>query len=157
MVSMSIVRRSPLVLFAGLSLFGGVLAAVIAVVWHFSHAAWLVAYLFLVGFLAQALLARGQTVLAGPTAADDVAWQAALWNAGVVAVPAGVFTNARLWVVLGGLALLAALVLFWRDTSPTPLGRRGPPLVQAAYILLIAVMALSTFIGIGLAWQRPWL
>jgi hypothetical protein len=157
MVSMSTVRWSPLVLFAGVSLFGSVLVAVIAVVWHFSHSAWLVAYLFLVGFLAQALLTRGQTVLAGPGEADDVAWQTALWNAGVVAVPAGVFTNARLWVVLGGLALLTALVLFWRDTRPTPLGRSGPPLVQATYILLIAVMALSTFIGVGLAWHRPWL
>jgi hypothetical protein len=150
-------ERSPLVFLAALSLLGSVLVAGTAVVRPFSHAAWLVAYLSLVGFLAQALLARGQATLSGPRGTTKVPLQAALWNAGVIAVPFGVFTNARLWVVLGGLALLIALVSFWRTTTPIPLGRSGPARRQAAYVLLIATMALSSFIGIALAWHRPWL
>jgi hypothetical protein len=150
-------ERSPLVFVATLSLLGSLLVAGIALARPFSHAAWLAAYLFLVGFLSQALLARGQAALAGPRGTANVPLQAALWNAGVIAVPIGVFTDARLWVVLGGLTLLAALISFWRTTTPIPLGRNGPGRLQAAYILLIAAMALSSFIGIGLAWHRPWL
>jgi hypothetical protein len=129
----------------------------IALVRPFSHAAWLVAYLFLVGFLAQALLERGQAALAGRRARAKIRFQAALWNAGVIAVPIGVFTDARLWVVLGGLSLLIALVSFWRATSRSRLRRSGPVRLQTAYILLLAVMAISSFVGIGLAWHRPWL
>lgn len=150
-------EKSPLVVLATLSLLGSLLVAGIALVWLFSHAAWLVAYLFLVGFLAQALLARGQAALAGPRGTANVPLQAALWNAGVIAVPIGVFSDARLWVVLGGSTLLIALISFWRTTTPIPLGRNSAARLQAAYILLIAAMALSSFIGIGLAWHRPWL
>ncbi len=157
MRSISAGERSPLVFLAAVSLLGSLLVAGIALVRPFSHAGWLVAYLFLVGFLAQVLLARGQVALAGPSGTANVSLQAALWNAGVIAVPLGVFTDARLWVVLGGLALLITLVSFWRTTVPTPLGRNGPGRLQAAYILLIVAMALSSFIGIGLAWHRPWL
>jgi hypothetical protein len=88
-------ERSPLVRLAALSLLLSVVVAGIALLWPFPHAAWLVAYLFLVGFLAQALLERGQAVLAGSRAKGRVPLQAALWNAGVIAVPIGVFTDAR--------------------------------------------------------------
>jgi hypothetical protein len=154
---MSARGRSPLVRLATLSLLGSVVVAGVALLWPFSHAAWFVAYLFLVGFLAQTLLERGQAALAGPTATTRVLLQAALWNAGVIAVPIGVFTDARLWVVLGGLSLLLALVSFWRRTRRSRPGRNRPVRLQIAYILLIAAMALSSMIGIGLAWHRPWL
>jgi hypothetical protein len=149
--------RSPLVRLATLSLLGSVVVAGVALLWPFPHAAWLVAYLFLVGFLAQALLERGQAALVGPRATAKVPMQAAFWNAGVIAVPIGVFTDARLWVVLGGLSLLVGLVSFWRTMRRSRPGRSTPVRLQTAYILLIAAMALSSMIGIGLAWHRPWL
>jgi hypothetical protein len=149
--------RSPLVRLATLSLLASVVVAGVALLWPLPHAAWLVAYLFLVGFLAQALLERGQAALAGPSATTRVPLQAALWNAGVIAVPIGVFTDARLWVVLGGLSLLVALVSFWRATRQSRPGRNRSVRLQTAYVLLIAAMALSSMIGIGLAWHRPWL
>lgn len=149
--------RSPLVRLATLSLLGSVVVAGVALVWPFPHAAWLVSYLFLVGFLAQALLERGQAALAGPRATAKALLQAALWNVGVIAVPIGVFTDGRLWVVLGGVSLLVALVSFWRATRRSRSGRCRPVRLQTAYILLIAAMALSSMIGIGLAWHRPWL
>jgi hypothetical protein len=60
----------------------------------FAHGIWLTAYLFLVGFLAQLLLRRGQAMVLGASPADanapPISAQAILWNAGVVAVPLGV-------------------------------------------------------------------
>ena len=156
MRSKSASGRSPLVRLATLSLLGSVVAGV-ALLWPFPHAAWLVAYLFLVGFLAQTLLERGQAALVGPRATTRVPFQAALWSAGVITVPIGVFTDARLWVVLGGVSLLVALVSFWRATRRSRPDRCRPVRLQTAYILLIAAMALSSMIGIGLAWHRPWL
>jgi hypothetical protein len=145
-------------LFSGLSLLLGLTAAVLGLLSPFDHAAWLVAYLLLVGFAAQALLGRGQDALLGRRGdgGADTLRQGALWNAGVLAVPLGVFLDARILVVAGGAALVAALTSFWRTTRPVQRGGRFDGL-SAAYVLLVAAMAISTFIGTALAWDRPWL
>jgi hypothetical protein len=147
---------------ASISLATAVLAAAARAIEPFDHGIWLVAYLFLVGFLAQALLARGQAMLlaAGPSGADPppVRAQAALWNAGVIAVPVGVFVDARLFVVLGGVALLASLAAFWhaygrlRSESEIASGTLG-----VAHVALILSMAASVLVGTALAWDTPWL
>lgn len=149
--------RSPLAAFSALTGLAAIVATVAAVLRPYPHAAWLVAYLLLVGFAAQGLLARGQTALVGPPRRASAQVQAALWNAGVVAVPVGVFADARLFVVLGGLSLLLALVDFWLTAAPGRPGSSRSLRLQAGYVVLIAVMAISTFVGIGLAWHRPWL
>jgi hypothetical protein len=142
-------------LFAGcasLWLAAALIAAGARAIEPFAHGIWLVAYLFLVGFLAQVLLARGQaTVLAAaPSDADDppIGAQAALWNAGVVAVPLGVLVDARVFVVVGSVALLSALAAFGRAAS----GGAG-----VGYLALMVFMAASVLIGTALAWDAPWL
>jgi hypothetical protein len=152
-------------LFAGCASLwlGAVLVAAVArAIEPFAHGIWLVAYLFLVGFLAQVLLARGQaTVLAAaPSDADapPIGAQATLWNAGVVAVPLGVLVGARVFVVLGSVALLTALAAFWQASRPRRLesgaasGGAG-----VGYLALMVFMAASVLVGTALAWDTPWL
>lgn len=147
---------------ASTSLVTAVLAAAARAIEPFDHGIWLVAYLFLVGFLAQYLLARGQTRLlaAGLPGLDSppIRAQASLWNAGVVAVPVGVFVDARLFVVLGSVALLASLRAFWHaygsaGGEPEIPSRR----LRIAYMALILFMAASALAGTALAWDTPWL
>jgi hypothetical protein len=128
----------------------------------FDHGIWLVAYLFLVGFLAQLLLGRGQTTapVASPSGASTspIRAQVAFWNAGVVAVPLGVLVGTRALVVLGSIALLTALNGFWqasrlcRSDSSTASGSQG-----IVYKALIITMAASVVVGTVLAWDIPWL
>jgi len=139
-----------------------VLAAAARAIAPFDHGIWLVAYLFLVGFLAQYLLARGQHLLvaAGRPGADasPIRAQATLWNAGVVAVPVGVFVDARFVVVVGSVALLAALAAFWpRSRGARSQSAMAPPTLVIAYTALILFMAASALVGTALAWDTPWL
>jgi hypothetical protein len=136
-------------------------AAVARAIEPFAHGIWLVAYLFLVGFLAQLLLARGQaTVLAAaPLDADPpIGAQAILWNAGVGSVPLGVLVGARVFVVVGSVALLTALAAFWRASRPR---RSESGAVSGGagvgYLALMVFMAGSVLIGTALAWDTPWL
>jgi hypothetical protein len=141
---------------AWLSLAAALVAAAARAIEPFEHGIWLVAYLFLVGFLAQLLLARGQgdALVASRSGAST----AAFWNAGVVAVPLGVLVGVRLFVVLGSVALLTALNGFWqasrlcRSDSSTASGSQG-----IAYKALIITMAASVVVGTVLAWDIPWL
>jgi hypothetical protein len=145
-----------------LSLSVALVAAAARAIEPFDHGIWLVAYLFLVGFLAQLLLGRGQATMlvASPSGANalPIGAQVAFWNVGVVAVPLGVLVGARLFVVLGSVALLTALNGFWqgrglcRSDSSTASGWQG-----IAYKALIITMAASVVVGTVLAWDIPWL
>jgi hypothetical protein len=141
------------------SLGAAVTAAVVRATTPFDHGIWLVAYLFLVGFLAQILFAVGQDSLYGRAghspAGRLVRIEALLWNLGVVAVPLGVVVNARLAVVIGSCVLLAALALFARSVSPSPKPHDAIPTAMA-YTALLLGMASSVAIGTALAWDIPW-
>jgi len=134
----------------------GAAAAVVAVVLRiaapFDHGIWLIAYLVLVGALAPWLIALGEERL-GAAPDRRTAPEAAAWLAGVIAVPAGVLADARVLVVVGGIALLAALASIARRAIDA--GAAAPAL--AAHGAVIAFMAASTLVGIGLAWDKPWL
>jgi hypothetical protein len=155
--------RSDLSAFAVASLAAAGAAAVVRAVEPFEHGVWLVAYLFLVGFLAQLLLGRGQAALLsaphrsfpGPRSRRA---QLILWNIGVVSVPVGVLVDARLAVVFGGAALLVALASFAHSVrgalSPDP---STPPWLIRGYVALLVFMAGSVFVGTALAWDTPWL
>jgi hypothetical protein len=154
--------HSPFVACASLCFAAALVAAVARAIEPFAHGIWLVAYLFLVGFLAQLLLARGQAnVLAtapSDAGAPPIGAQATLWNAGVVAVPLGVLVGARVFVVLGSVALLTALAAFWRASRP----RRSESGAASGgagfgYLALMSFMAASVVIGTALAWDIPWL
>ena len=95
-------------------------AAIVAIAVHaaepFAHGGWFIAYLLLVGFLAQLLLGVGQGRLLRAEALPSVPHrirlaQALLWNVGVVAVPVGVLGEARVAVVAGSVSLAGALFL----------------------------------------------
>jgi hypothetical protein len=128
----------------------------------FDHGRWLVAYLVLVGFLAQLLLGVGQEALqavggrAGlPRRARHA--QVLLWNLGVIAVPVGVLAETRLAVVAGSLSLIAALA----SLAMTARRALAEALVCRSwlgwgYAALLAAMVASTLIGTGLAWDIPW-
>jgi hypothetical protein len=144
---------------SGASLFVACAVTGIQIANPFENGVWLVAYLMLVGCAAQVLLGRGQTALTGSTVSPGTIYcQLALWNFGVVAVPLGVLTDTRLSVVLGAMGLLAALRSYWsvtchahRSSAPVPAGLR------VGYLMLLALMVASVFIGTALAWDRPWL
>jgi hypothetical protein len=152
---------SPFAWCASLCLAAALVAAVARAIEPFAHGIWLVAYLFLVGVLAQLLLARGQAKVpaAAPLDADPpIGAQATLWNAGVVSVPLGVMVGARVFVVLGSVALLTALASFWRTSRPR---RSESGAVSGGagvgYLALMVFMAGSVLIGTALAWDTPWL
>jgi hypothetical protein len=79
-------HRRPFSGLAFLFLAAALVAAVVRASEPFDHGIWLVAYLFLVGFLAQLLLGLGQTALREqalqPASAQTVRAQAILWSVG---------------------------------------------------------------------------
>jgi hypothetical protein len=146
---------------AALWLVAAVLAAAARAIEPFAHGIWLVAYLSLVGFLAQLLLGRCQAMLlaASPHGINSppIRAQAALWNAGVVAVPLGVLVGARLFVVLGSAALLTSLSAFlqaYRSLRSESGAASGS--LRVGYVALIVFMAASVLVGTALAWDTPW-
>jgi hypothetical protein len=148
----------PLALVAWLGGVAGLIAAVVRLFHPYDHGIWLVAYLLLVGCLAPALFAAGERrLLAAPL--RDARPAAVLWLAGVAAVPAGVLADARILVCAGAVCLIVSLLIlrdraFASGARPAP-DRSGPALI--AHGLLIVAMAVSTGIGVVLAWDQPWL
>jgi hypothetical protein len=150
----------PLVLVAGVAGLAGLLVAAARVAEPFDHGIWLVAYLLLVGALAPALLAAGERrLLAYPLTGGGAGTAARLWAAGVAAVPAGVLADARILVCAGALCLIASLFLLaGRAFRGRAAPRRGRVRAElAAHAAVIVLMAVSTGIGVLLAWGRPWL
>lgn len=127
----------------------------------FAHGLWLIAYLGLVGSLAQWLLGHGQARLLSvndlrPPLRRERLVQGLLWNLGVVAVPIGVLEQTRLAVLVGSLALLGALASLLMTVRPV-VGRADGGLRQAGlYLALLLFMTASVFIGLGLSWGIPW-
>jgi hypothetical protein len=153
--------RPDLIAAALASLTAAAIALTIRISEPFDHGTWLVAYLVLVGFLAQLLLGLGQAALlaAGglPAPARGVRLaQAALWNLGVIAVPLGVLADSRLAVVAGSVSLLASLVSFWKTVRPTLPGSARPARLGWPYALLLLAMTASTLTGTALVWDIPW-
>lgn len=135
-------------------------AAAVRIATPFDHGIWLVAYLLLVGFLAQALLVAGQDRLyrrarSSPTH-GRLRVETTLWNLGVAAVPVGVLVDARIAVALGSCALLAALAVFARSLEASP-GPQAEIPTATAYTALLLGMAFSVAIGMFLAWDIPWI
>jgi hypothetical protein len=150
----------PFAVLASVWLAAAAVAAVVRAAMPFAHGIWLIAYLFLVGSLAQVLLGTGQSSLwrrAGKTssAARVVRAEAILWNVGVLAVPFGVLVNARIAVVIGSCSVLPALALFARSLNPSP-KPHGAISIAMAYTVLLLGMAVSVVIGTALAWDIPW-
>lgn len=145
----------------GLAAVATVVATALRLIESYDHGIWLVAYLLLVGTVAQYLLARGQAELAPEAPHELTLFEALLWSIGVITVPLGVFVDVRILVAVGSAALLAALFLFWRTTRPAgTYARRGSDrsgFINAGYTTLLVFMVISVFVGLGLASDVPWI
>ncbi len=146
-------RRSRFDIAAGFWLAAALAAAILRAAHAYDHGIWLVAYLLLVGAVAQALLGRGQAALLSDPPPGRLAAQAALWNAGVVLVPLGVLADVRLSVAAGSVLLLLALGSLARAARAR--GRR--PRTAALHSALVVFMLLSVCVGYLLSGDIPWL
>jgi len=136
-----------------------IIAVIAGILVPFDHGIWLVAYLLLVGTLAQYLLVRGQMSLVSYVHQRVAIVEASLWAAGVLLVPMGVLIGFRLLVGIGSFALLAALLVFWMNVRPviSPKLTSGASLEVVAYLGLLVFMTVSVFVGMGLSSDLPWL
>ena len=129
---------------------GGLVAAINSAT-PFAHGSWLAAYLVLVAGVSQVLLGVGRlALLVREPPRRLIRAQLLLWNAGSVAVPAGVLADAALPVTAGSAALLAALACFAAGVRGVPL-RAG----AVAYHALIVALAGSVIVGSALAGAAP--
>ena len=125
----------------------------------FERGWWLTAYLFLVGGLAQLLLARGQDAL---TAAPHVpsgahVWaQWALWNTGTAVVAVADMARVMPAVDVGSAALLIALLLYLLGVRRgEPKSDRPASALAYGYGALVIVLGGSVLVGTFLAGALP--
>jgi hypothetical protein len=130
---------------------GGVIAAVTRPT-GFELGPWLAAFLVLVGGVAQIALGVGQAWMADqPPGSAAVTAEVASWNLGLVATIVGSLASAPLVTAVGAAAIVVALALFLRGVGNGATNVRWPRLV---YRGVIAVVLISTPIGLALAWVR---
>lgn len=131
---------------------GGLVAAATAPA-PSEHGSWAAAYLVLVGGIAQTALGAGQALLA-PRAPARRAVAAELigWNAGNGAVLAGTLTGLTRLADIGGVLLVAALVLVIRETRGAS---QRPAWPLHLYRALVALLVVSIPVGLAIADLRP--
>ncbi|MGI8459487.1 MAG: hypothetical protein ACR2LI_15435 [Propionibacteriaceae bacterium] len=131
-------------------LAGGLLAAVTAPA-PTEHGAWAVAYLVLVGGVAQAALGVGQALSTTGTPSLLVAVQLIGWNLGNAAVLVGTLNGVPALADVGAALLGITLILLARGV-PGALRRPGgvPRWFCCCYGLLIAVLLVSLPVGLVL-------
>lgn len=128
----------------------------------FAHGWWLVAYLSLVGGVAQLMLGTGQFLVADrlqstSASAPVAAAELALWNLGSMLVPVGVLSNTPGALVAGSVLLGAALALFARGLRQmTPRAHRQAPWACRCYAATVAFLAASVLVGLHLGEAMPW-
>lgn len=143
-------------------LLSSALAAALRATTPFEHGWWLVAYLALVGGLAQLLLAPGRASVLSRvgSAYPPRVWlwcELVLWNVGALTVPIGVFADGASAVLAGSVILLTALVLYAAGLRRTARKARRPARGwERAYYVLIGFLVASVFVGTGLAEALPW-
>ena len=141
--------------------FAAVLSAALNTAAPFEHGWWLVAYLSLVGGIAQMLLGTGQYVLAERTRARKppeavLLTELALWSSGTIAVAAGELAGTSTVLLLGSAALLFDLTLFAGGLRRLHNGAAAPAVVwEGAYAALLLFLAVSVLVGSSLAGALP--
>jgi hypothetical protein len=149
-------RRSPALPFAASGaaciILGGLLSAAIAPA-PTEHGSWAVAYLVLVGGLAQVALGTGQALLA-PAAPSRRVVRSEMtgWNAGNAAVLVGTLLGFTWLADFGGAFLVASLVLVIRQVRGAA---RRPAWPLYLYRGLVALVLVSIPVGLVLAEFRP--
>ncbi|QEC48264.1 hypothetical protein FSW04_12265 [Baekduia soli] len=120
---------------------------------------WLVAFLGLVGGASQWLLGAGLTAVSGsaaPRSPGEAPTQAKalLWNGGTMLVAVADLAGLTAGVLVGSAALLASLALFGmrlREVAPD----RHITVLKTGYVTLLMFLAISVFVGAGLAGALP--
>jgi hypothetical protein len=150
----------PFVVAGAVFVIAGGITAAVARPTGFELGSWVAAYLVLVGGVAQIALGLGQAWLArdAPTR-RSVRAEVITWNAAVALTLAGTLVATPLLTTLGGLALVAALVLFLggvrhAGSSSAPSSTPSSTLARRLYRGVGVVVLVSTPIGLALAWIR---
>lgn len=139
--------------------FLGAAAAVALVNWisPFPHGWWLVAYLALVGGVAQLLLAPGLELAARRGAPNTSpprfsSTEFVHWNAGTVIVAVADLMASPIGVMAGSVLLASALFVFAQRLRATrTLAARPIPYWVAGYVFLLLFLAASVLVGIVLS------
>ena len=142
---------------------GGLVAAAIAPA-PTEHGAWAVAYLVLVGGIAQLALGAGQALLAVRTPSPaTIRTQVVGWNAGNAVVIAGTLANLTVLTGLGAAVLVVVLALFvfgvrggaaGNGTGDSPDAARRPDWLLHGFRTLVVVLLVSIPIGLVLSHLR---
>ncbi len=120
---------------------------------------WLVAYLSLVGGVAQLMLGPGLLALARLRQAPSPTGPAlftrlALWNVGTLLVAAANMARAMAGVVAGSVLLLAALALFTGDLRLLrAAASEAAPRWLRGYAFLLVFLGISVGVGTALAYR----
>jgi hypothetical protein len=153
MVSDDVREALPFGVAAGALVVAGGLVSAVDSAAPFENGSWLAAYLVLVGGVSQVVLSVGALALRGPAPADRTAvGRLALWNAGSLAVPAGVLAGAAGLVTAGSAVMLWSLVLFGLEARGAP-GRVRR--AAFAYLVIAASLAASVVVGSAIAGAAP--
>jgi len=130
---------------------GGVVAAITGPT-GWDDGSWVAAFAVLVTGVGQIGLGAGQLLLAGPRVSGrQIVGEVAAINGGSCLVIIGTLTSTPVVVTLGGLVLVAGLVVFAVAARGGLTTRHW---VRSAYLGLLAVLVFSTPIGLVLAWLR---
>jgi hypothetical protein len=133
------------------TIVGGVTAAVTRPT-GFELGSWLAAFLVLVGGVAQIALGIGQAWLSDqPPSPASLRAEVITWNVGMAATIAGSLLAAPAVTTLGGVVFAVALCVFLRSV---PRSGASPRWARLLYRWLVAVVLLSTPVGLVLAWIR---
>lgn len=149
-------RRHELLPFIALGvtcvIVGGLVAAASASA-PTEHATWAAAYLVLVGGVAQVGFALGHALLVTRTPVPMVAAQAAGWNLGNAAVLTGTLLGVSALVDLGGVLLIATLILLAHGLRPAGVRPAGGIYRWClhCYRLLVLILLISIPVGLVLA------
>lgn len=142
----------PFVIVGSVAVIAGGVTAALTRPTDFELGSWLAAYLVLVGGVAQIALGLGQAWLADqPPRAAVVRSEVASWNLGSAATIVGSLASVPLVTTVGGAATFVALALFFRAARSGGPELRWPRLL---YLGLIAIVMISTPVGLALAWIR---
>jgi hypothetical protein len=130
---------------------GGIVAAITRPT-GFDLGSWLAAYLVLVGGVAPIALGLGQALLARDAPdAGTTRRELVSWNVALVLIILGSLLGVPVLTTLGAVALVASLALFFVGVRHAASGATG---VQVLYRCVIAVVLISTPIGVVLSWIR---
>lgn len=140
-------------------LVAAAIAAIVNVRTPFAHGWWLVAYLSLVGGVAQLMLGPGLVVLADRDGSHGRALrygvaELALWNVGTVIVAVADLAFGPGGVVAGSVLLVVALAFFARELNDvSAVSSESGRAWRGMYALLLVFLAVSTIVGTVLAYR----